>query len=218
MKAVAIYGSPGAGKGMQATLLEHHYGFTHFDTGKFIEHTVHDPDKQKNRTIRHERKLFDAGYLNTPSWVFSIVKDKITKLSKAKESLVFSGSPRTLYEAERLVPLLERLYGRKNLVFFSLDVPKEMAVYRNLHRRVCSLCGAVIIHSDVRHKECPICSGKLVKRSLDNKKAIVRRFEQYIDRTKPIFEFLKERGYRIVKIRGNRSPAEVFGSISQHIR
>jgi len=217
MKVVAIYGSPGAGKGMQATLLEHHYGFIHFDTGRYIEHTVHDLDRQKEKTIQKERELFDKGYLNTPLWVFNIVKNEITRMSKAKEDIVFSGSPRTLSEAEHLVPLMEKLYGRKNIKFFSLDVPKDVAVNRNVARRICSLCGAVVIDPDVRHKHCPICRGKLIKRVLDNKEVLVRRFEQYIDRTKPIFEYLKKRGYKIIKIDGTSSPGSVFNRLSRYI-
>jgi adenylate kinase len=217
MKVIAIYGSPGSGKGMQATLLEHHYGFIHFDTGRYLEHMVHDPNKQKDPIIRRERRLFDKGYLNTPSWVFRIVKEEVTRMSKARENMVFSGSPRTLFEAEHLVPLIEKLYGRKNVKFFSLDVPKEVAVNRNLARRICSLCGAVIIDPDVDHKHCPICRGKLIKRVDDNRGVLVRRFEQYVDRTKPIFEYLKKRGYKIIKIDGTLSPKAVFGKLSKHI-
>ena len=217
MKAVAIYGSPGSGKGMQATLLEHNKGFIHFDTGRYLEHVVHDPDRQKNPIIRRERKLFDGGYLNTPSWVFKIVKDEVTRMSKAREDIVFSGSPRTLFEAEHLIPLLEKLYGRKNIKFFSLDVPKDVAVNRNISRRICSVCGAVVIDPDVKHKHCPICRGKLIKRVFDNKESLVRRFEQYVDRTKPIFDYLKKRGYKIVNIKGTSTPEVVFNKLSKHI-
>ncbi len=217
MKVVAIYGSPGSGKGMQATLLEHHYGFIHFDTGRYIEHVVHDPDKQKSSVIKRERKLFDGGYLNTPSWVFKMVKDEVTRMSKAREDIVFSGSPRTLFEAEKFVPLIEKLYGRKNIRFFSLDVPKDVAVDRNLARRVCSVCGAVMIDPDIEHKHCPICGGRLIKRVLDNREILVRRFEQYVDRTKPIFEYLKKRRYKVIKVKGTSSPKAVFDRISRHI-
>ncbi|MCL4405159.1 MAG: nucleoside monophosphate kinase [Patescibacteria group bacterium] len=217
MRAVIIFGSPGAGKGMQATLLEHAYGFIHFDTGKYIEREVHGPRVSQSHTLRHERKLFDSGFLNTPSWAFGIVKREVIRMSEAREDLVFSGSPRTLFETEHLVPLLERLYGRKNISFFHLSVPKETAVKRNLARRICSVCGAVIIDPRTSFKRCPICRGRLTKRTLDNKQALVRRFEQYVDRTKPIFEYLKGRGYKIIKIDGTPSPEIVFAKISKHI-
>lgn len=217
MKAIAIYGSPGSGKGMQATLLEHRYGFIHFDTGKYIERVVQDPANQKKAIIRKEHKLFKSGYLNTPSWVFKTVKEEVVRMSKAREDIVFSGSPRTLFEAEHLIPLLEKLYGRRNIKFFSLDVPKDVAVDRNLARRICSVCGAVIIDPDVDHKHCPICRGKLIKRALDNREVLVRRFEQYVDRTKPIFEYIKKHGYKIVKIDGTSSPKAVFEKLSKHI-
>ena len=120
---------------MQATLLEHNKGFIHFDTGRYLERVVHDPANQKSKIIKEQRKLFDSGHLNTPSWVFKIVRDEVTRMSKAREDIVFSGSPRTLFEAEHLIPLLEKLYKRKNIRFFLLDVPKEVAVNRNIARR-----------------------------------------------------------------------------------
>lgn len=217
MKVVVIYGSPGAGKGMQATLLERHHDFIHFDTGRYIEHKVHDPDLQKDPIIKRERKLFDSGFLDTPSWVFKIVKDEVTRMSRARENIVFSGSPRTLYEAEHLVPLFEKLYGRKNIKFFSLVVPQNIAIKRNVARRICSVCGAVMIDPDINHKHCPICTGKLVKRIFDNRESLVRRFEQYTDRTRPIFEYLKKRKYKVIKIDGTLSPKGVFDKLSKHL-
>lgn len=215
--AIAIYGSPGSGKGTQANLIENKYGFIHFDTGKYIEQLVHDPSLQKNAIIKRERRNFDTGYLCTPSWVLKVVKSRAKQFAKAGFSVVFSGSPRTLYEAKGLIPLLEKLYGRKNTKFFSLEVPKDVAVKRNMIRERCSVCGAIIIDLGYRLRRCPICKGKLIRRTLDNKKALIKRFDEYNERTKPVFDFVKKRGYRIIKIDGRPVPEKVFKSVSKHL-
>ena len=66
--AVALFGSPGSGKGTQADLLAERYGLIHLDTGKLIEKAVHDPEKQDDPAIIRERKNFDSGFLTTPEW------------------------------------------------------------------------------------------------------------------------------------------------------
>jgi adenylate kinase len=214
---VILYGPPGSGKGTQANLLAYHFGFVHFDTGKYIEQLVHDPAFQKSTVIKRERRLFDSGYLCTPSWVLKTVKAQARRFAKAGLNVVFSGSPRTLYEAQGLIPELEKLYGRKNIKFFSLEVPKDEAVKRNLVRERCSVCGAIIIDLGYRLRRCPICKGKLIRRTLDNKKALIKRFEEYNARTKPVFDFVRKRGYGIVKIDGRPLPEKVFNNISKYM-
>ncbi len=98
-RAVIIYGAPGAGKGTQANLLSAAKGLIHFDTGKFLELIVHDKDEQKDPEIKKEAKLFDTGKLLSPTWVLKIVKEKTGEIAKAGFGVVYSGSPRTLYEA-----------------------------------------------------------------------------------------------------------------------
>ncbi len=216
-RVIAIYGSPGSGKGTQANLLEYRKGFVHFDTGKYIEQLVHDPALQKNKIIQRERRLFDTGYLCTPSWVLKVVKARTEKFAKAGLSIVFSGSPRTLYEAKGLVPVLKKLYGKRNITFFSLEVPKEVAIKRNLVRERCSVCGAIIIDTEVKLRRCPICMGKLIRRTLDNKTALVKRFHEYNERTKPVFDEVERHGYKIIKIDGRPLPEKVFRNILKHL-
>jgi hypothetical protein len=41
-----------------------------------------------------------------------LIKSKIEELSREGKSIIFSASPRTLYEAEKLMPILEGLYKK----------------------------------------------------------------------------------------------------------
>jgi adenylate kinase len=216
-RAIVMYGSPGAGKGTQANLLAYKFGLIHFDTGKYIEQIVHDPEKAADPIIRRERRFFDAGYLCTPSWALKAVQAQTRRFAKAGLGAVYSGSPRTLYEARGLMPVLERLYGKENILFFSLEVPVETAIKRNLIRERCSVCGSIVIDTGAKLKRCPICMGRLVRRTLDNREAMKERFKEYNERTKPVFKLVKERGHKIIKIDGRPLPEKVFKNILKHI-
>ncbi len=98
-KAVIIYGPPGAGKGTQAELLERNFDFIHFDTGRYLEMMYKSPKVKTDRTLKKEKNLFDNGFLNTPSFVLGVVSRATKRIAQSGFSLVYSGSPRTMYEA-----------------------------------------------------------------------------------------------------------------------
>lgn len=227
-KAVVIYGLPGAGKGTQANLFVAVLGLHHFDTGKFIERFVHDPQNQDNEIVKRERSLFDEGKLNTPSWILKIMQEKIGKLANADLSIVFSGSPRTMFEAfgdsenQGLIENLERLYGRENVHFIRLNVPSLISIWRNCHRMICSTCSAIILDGAMLSKTkaagkavtyCPFCASLLYKRVLDNPETMTVRLKEYEERTEPVIKELRSRGYKIKEIDGIGKPYKIFGQI-----
>jgi len=219
-RVVIIYGQPGAGKGTEANLLAHLKGFYHFDTGQYLEEMVHDPKFQNDKIIQGEKKLWDLGKLCTPSWVLEIVKKKVEALDKAGLSVVFSGSPRTFFEAfgdektEGLISYLKKLFGRDNILIFLLKVHPDTTLHRNSNRLVCSLCGQPILYlPDCIMPYCPFCGGKLRKRILDNPEVIKTRLEEYRSRTSPIFAKLEEGEYKIHEIDAEPMPEIVFNSL-----
>lgn len=218
--AVAIYGPPGAGKGTQADLLVTKRGLVHFDTGKRLRAIFADPDSKKNKQIAKEQKLNEAGVLNTPSWVLSIVKQGTAKIAHAGLSIVFSGSPRTLYEAfgdtktKGLTDELSKQYGKKNIFFISLNVRPEVAKKRNTIRLVCSKC-KTSVSGQVKIKECPICLGKMERRKDDAPEIYARRITEYSERTLPIIEGLKKKKFTVIDINGEQKPYEVFSDIEK---
>ena len=220
-RAVIIYGPPGAGKGTQANLLSWKRGFIHFDTGRYLEQVVHNPENQKDPKIKEQAKLFDSGILLDPVWVLNVVKEKTKDISGAGFDIVYSGSPRTLYEAfgdkktEGLISVLEKEYGKKNIHVFLLKVRSESSIFRNSHRKVCSVCDTPILYGEETHKHrnCPLCGGKLRTRTLDKPEIIKIRLKEYENRTKPIAAELKRRGYKIVEINGEPAPDKVHSAI-----
>lgn len=214
--AVIIYGSPGSGKGTQANFLAQKLDLIHFDTGKFCESVVHDPARQKERTVQRERKLFDSGILMTPTFVLGEVSRAVTKIAKAGWGVVMSGSPRTVYEAGGLIPLLEKLYGRKNIFIFVLKIPAAVSIRRNSRRILCKACNAPLLtqyYPSKNPEHCPICGGPFYRRTLDNAETISVRLREYANRTEPVFKVLRKRGYRLREIDGRPAPYKVFKSI-----
>lgn len=219
--AVVIYGLPGSGKGTQANLAAATFGLVNFDTGRHLESLWYDPKRQKEALIKRERKLFEEGKLNTPSFVLGEVAKAVQKTAKKELGIVFSGSPRTMYEAERLIPLLEKLYGRNKVFFFFLDVDPKDSIARNSKRRLCSFCHAPLLtkyYPSRNPRYCPICAGALYKRTLDRADIIPKRIAEYDSRTAPILSYLRERKTRLAKINGRTKPYEVFTQIKQRIK
>jgi adenylate kinase len=216
MRVVFFFGLPGSGKGTQAEKLVERFGFFHFDTGKEIERAVYDSALQDDPIIKRERDLFDRGILNTPSWVEALVRARILKLSRQSQSIVFSGSPRTLFEAEGIIPLLEELYGQESLIPVFLNIPEEMSVARNSKRKICQnrLCARVAAWDAPKDSGvCVSCGSALGKRSLDDPDIIPKRIIEYRARTAPVPDFLRERGIGIIEIDGRPEPEVVYKNI-----
>ncbi|HEY4499744.1 MAG TPA: nucleoside monophosphate kinase [Candidatus Paceibacterota bacterium] len=224
MKKVAIiYGPPGAGKGTQANLLASALGFIHFDTGKYLEQLVNDPALQNDPIIQREKANFNAGVLCTPEWVLEIVRKKVNHLSNAGFSLAFSGSPRTMFEAfgdeknESLLSVFEKEFGKENIFVFLLQVKSETSILRNSRRLICSVCGTVLLTNSYSGQTCPLCDASLRRRSLDVPEVIRVRLKEYAERTEPIIQNMRERGYSIHEIDGEPAPFQVFEEIKKVI-
>lgn len=221
MKVIFFFGLPGSGKGTQAEKLVERFGFFHFDTGREIERAVYDPAFQDDMVIQRERAIFDSGVLNTPSWVEALVRSRIRQLAKEDQDVVFSGSPRTLPEAEGITPLLEELYGKESLTPIVLNIPEETSVARNSKRKICKnrACARVAAWDAADDLVlCVICGGVLGKRILDDPDVIRKRVVEYRTRTAPVLDFLRARGIAIFEIDGTPDPEAVHKKIAERLK
>jgi len=153
-KAVIIFGPPGSGKGLQATILSLTKEFIHFDTGKYIESIVFDPHFRKDTIICRERKNFEDGKICTPDWVLKITSERIVQLGKAGTNIVLSGSPRTFYEAFNkknpagLFEIFPKYFKKQNIKIILLESPELTSINRNSMRKVCSVCRLPMIYPE----------------------------------------------------------------------
>jgi adenylate kinase len=221
-QVIILFGPPGAGKGTQAELLAEKLGYYHLESSKAIEaclkressEKVFELDGQKFK-VSDEKKRWDTGLLNSPPFVVSLMAGRIKELAEEGDSIIFSGSPRTVYEAEKEIPLLKELYGVENIKFLLLEIAAETTILRNSHRRICELMRHSILSSPETEKlkKCPLDGSTLVKRILDDPKTITKRLEVFKSETFPVIEVIKGLGIKLNKINGEQSVSDVHRDI-----
>lgn len=233
-QVVILFGPPGAGKGTQAELLSESTGFYLFETSKILEKEFKRaetlPENSKERFAEYDGQKFDimqekenwkSGVLNSPPFVTYLITKEIQKLFDEDKSLVLAGSPRTVYEVEKLMPFLENLYGKENIKVVLLEIGVEQTIFRNSNRKICELMRHSIFHSAETEKltRCPIDNSKLVKRAgLDNPETIKVRLKEYSERTIPMFDYFEKNNFKFVKINGEKSIEEVFGDVLKAVK
>lgn len=210
---ITLFGPPGSGKGTQADLLEKRFGAIHIDTGRIIEKTIYNPRLKSDPVIQRERKNFENGVLCTTEWFIDIIQNEIQKAAGDKKSIVLSGSPRTFFETERVIPFLEKLYGKNRIVIFQIHVRPETSIFRNSHRTICCQCGMPQEYRGKRPARCHTCGGKTITRSIDTPNTIRVRLKEYEKRTRPIFSYFQKRGYAVIDINGEQDSLTVSKSI-----
>jgi len=220
---IIIMGSPGAGKGTQGELLAEKLNLYPFETSKILEEKFLGAGKEsfvkvegKKYFLKNEKKLWETGKWCSPPFVTSLVIEKIRKLFEEGKDLLFSGSPKTVYEGEKIIPLLKKLYGSKNIQVIFLATSAKETIFRNSHRRICELMRHSILYSKetVNLKKCPLDGSRLVTRGkLDKTEIIKVRLKEFEERTLPLIKFFKEEGLKVKKINGSPPPAIVFKNI-----
>lgn len=215
---VIIIGPPGAGKGTQAELLADKLNLYSFETSKVLEESWIDANKDdylkadgKKYFLLKEKQLFDSGKLCSPPFVTLVVKRKIKQLFEQGKGIVFSGSPRTVYEGKKLMPFLIDLYGLNNILALELKVSDQEAIWRNTRRRICKNCRYPVPYTlETKNlKKCPKCGGELVTRTLDTEQTMKTRLKEYKQRTHPLFEYFKQVGIKVKQVNGEQSIEDV---------
>jgi adenylate kinase len=233
-QVIILFGPPGAGKGTQSELLSDKMGLYLFETSKILEREFKkaenlsedsperfiDFDNQKF-DILNEKKIWTEGVLCSPPFVTYLVIEEIKKLHEDGKNLILAGSPRTLYECEKIMPLIEQLYGKENIKTVLLEIKPETTLHRNSNRRICEL----IRHSILFNKEtenltlCPLDGSKLVRREgLDEPETIKIRLKEYAERTFPIFDYFSKNGFEIKKVNGEQTPADVHKNVLEAVK
>ena len=156
---IILFGPPGAGKGTQAKYLVKKINVFQVSTGDMLRDEI-----KKNSEIG--KKIIND--MNDGKFVSDeIVNELIKKVifdEKYKNKLIFDGYPRSLEQAKNLETILESSNQKIDYIFF-LNVQKEVIIKRVEKRKT------------------------LEKRSDDDSNIILKRYDTYMDMTRPDLDF-----------------------------
>ena len=221
-KVIIIFGPPGSGKGTQAELLSEKFDLFHLEMSEIIVRNLNNIGKNdyvivdgKKYYLMAEKRLRESGKLMSPPLITFWVEKIIKELAAEGKGLVTDGCPRTLFEGKVVLPLFKKLYGEKNLKIIVLKMSENGIIWRNSHRRTCSLMRHPILYSKktLHLRNCPFDGSKLISRKDDSTKAIKIRLKEYSDRTLPLLEYFKKQGLRVKVINGEQAVEKVFRDI-----
>jgi len=221
-KVILLFGPPGAGKGTQSELLASKFYFYNLDTSRVLEEKFKNAKpgetvgiNGKSYPIDIELEKRRKGVLCSVEFTAFLMNKRIAEIHSLGKSLILSGSPRSLPEAEVEMPFLEELYGKENINIFFLDLPEEQTIFRNSNRRICELMRHSILYipENANLKRCPLDGSRLIHRDLDNVETIKLRLEEYEQTAAPLEDFYCRQNFNIKKINADQYVENVFDDI-----
>tara|TARA_B100001029_G_scaffold158277_1_gene144838 strand:+ start:48 stop:611 length:564 start_codon:yes stop_codon:yes gene_type:complete len=177
-----IFGPPGAGKGSQAKYLVKKFDAFQISTGEMLRDEI-----QKNSEIG--KKIINDmnhGKFVNDEIVNDLIKNVIVDPQK-KNKLIFDGYPRSLSQAKNLDFLLQSSNQKIDFIFF-LNVKKDTIIKRIEKRKV------------------------LEKRSDDDLDTILKRYDTYMETTKPVLDFYSKNS-NFYEIDGSLNIQEIAAKI-----
>tara|TARA_B100000123_G_C25617492_1_gene378582 strand:- start:64 stop:627 length:564 start_codon:yes stop_codon:yes gene_type:complete len=156
---IIIFGPPGAGKGTQAKFLVKRLNSFQISTGDMLRKEI-----EKNTDIG--KKIINN--MNEGKFVDDEIVNKLLEYiifnPQKKNKLIFDGYPRTINQAKNLDKLLNKSDQKINHIFF-LNVNKNSIIKRIEKRKI------------------------LEKRTDDNEDTILKRYDTYMEVTKPVLDY-----------------------------
>ena len=206
---IILFGPPGAGKGTQADNIVKNFNLHKISTGDLLREEIN------KKTLLGEKikSKIDKGFLVSDDLIENLI-DQVLSNKKFFNKLVFDGYPRNLNQASNLDILLKK-YKQKISCVFCLQVDKDIVVKRILGRQTCTKCGLIFNqYYKPSTKKNHSCENKfLEKRSDDNEKIVLNRFQTYLEKTLPIINYYKKLNL-VHEINGKAEINDIYKEIS----
>ena len=181
-----MFGPPGAGKGTQAKYLVKKINGFQISTGEMLRDEI-KKDTEIGKLIIND---MNEGKFVSDEIVNGLIK-KILFDSNKKNNLIFDGYPRSLSQANNLNLMLENSKQKIDLIF-SLNVSKDTIIKRIKKRK------------------------KIEKRSDDDLNTILKRYDTYMETTKPVLDYyLKNPNFH--EIDGSKEIIEITRKIDTFV-
>ena len=154
-----LFGPPGAGKGTQAKYLVNKINGFQISTGEMLRNEIQNNSDVGKKIITD----MNDGKFVSDEIVNELIKNVIFDPQK-KNKLIFDGYPRSITQAKNLDQLLKNSNQKIDYIFF-LNANKETIIKRIEKRK------------------------SLEKRSDDEFSTILKRYDTYMETTKPVLDF-----------------------------
>jgi len=214
VKAIVLFGSPGSGKGTQAKLLTECLGVPHVSTGEMLREGIRHGTGVNGAVAAR----MSAGALVADDLVDGMVAERLDQ-PDAANGFVLDGYPRTLAQARSLTGWLETRGIREVVIHLAVDY--NIIIARLTGRRECPRCGTpynVVLRPPKVDELCDLDGEKLVRRDDDREEVIRERLNAYDRQTRPVLEYLRTNGGRVLEVDASNDPPEaVFQKIGQAI-
>lgn len=209
-----LLGPPGAGKGTQAEFIVENFEVPHISTGDIFRKNI----KEGTELGIRAKSFIDKGALVPDSLVVEIVEARL-KEADCINGFLLDGFPRTVFQAEELDKVLEKM-GEDLTAVLNIKVNPELLVARAVGRRICKSCGAtyhVTNNPSAVEGVCDKCGGELYQRSDDIEETVANRINVYMNETSPLIHYYEERG-KLVNIDGEQDIKIVSSDIVNALR
>lgn len=207
---VIFLGPPGAGKGTQAARLADHFGVPRVSTGDMLREAI----AQGTPLGLQAGPIMEKGGLVPDGLLIGVVEERLRR-PDAERGYVLDGFPRTLRQAEGFAAMVGGDLAAETLVF-NVEVPREELLRRLSGRRWCPVCQATYHLSANPPRQEGVCDNDgaaLIQRDDDKESAVVRRLQEYDQRTAPLIDYYRNRA-RFHTVDGHRPVEAVFAELA----
>ncbi len=208
MKNIIFLAPPAAGKGTLSEMFVEKYGYGHISTGDLLREEV----SAGTELGKEAEGLMKAGKYVPDELILKLIENRISK-PDCENGYILDGFPRTKVQAEKYDELLENL-GKDLGVVIYIDINKETAMKRACSRITCPKCGRIFnkYATELKPKVdgiCDDCGVSLTQRADDSEETFIKRFDEYMEKTMPLYDYYKNKGV-LKTIKADSNKLEVF--------